>query len=176
MGATIRQRNFARLAAQGVPLVDAKEQVYGKGNGKRKTRREEASKLAAKPEVRAAIASYEAQLMPIGDLRECKQLMLANIRDLALNSPDPKVRLAASVNLRDYIEAREALELDHRTVTIDALVREIGAMQAPAAEPELELEDVPAEQADAATEPAAAAEPETGAVAAEPAGEPEAEE
>ena len=152
--------------------MDAKEQVYGKGNGKRKTRREEASKLAAKPEVRAAIATYEAQLMPIGDLRECKQLMLANIRDLALNAPDPKVRLAASVNLRDYIEAREALELDRKTVTIDALVREIGAMQQPAAEPELELETVDEDQAAAEAAPA---EGETETAAAEPEAETDAE-
>ena len=137
---TVRQRKFAALAAQGARLVDAHEQVYGPTKGKRQTRMVDASKLAARPDVAAAIAEYEAQLLPIGDLRECKLRMLANIQHLAYHSPDHKVRLAASIDLRNYIEEREQREAraNSRPLTLDSLISEIRQLEAP--EPTLELE------------------------------------
>lgn len=150
MGTTVKQRNFAKLVAQGLPHTKAYEQAYGSRGGKRRTRQVEAQAVANHPEVRAEIEAYEAQLVPIGDLAECKRQMLANIRSLALYSPDQKVRLAASIKLHDYIDEREAREARNRkTVTIDALIGEIGELAPPEA---LELETVD----ETAPDPAAA--------------------
>jgi hypothetical protein len=128
----VNQRNFARLAAQGMKLTEAHERVYGKGKGKRKTKSIEASRLAAKPDVKAAITQYEAQLAPIGDLRECKLRMLANIQFLAYHSPDQKVRLAASIDLRNYIEEREQREGVPRNpdqINVETLLAELADLR-----------------------------------------------
>jgi hypothetical protein len=124
-------------------LVNAHEQVYGKGKATRKSRREMASALAADPEVHAAIAEFEQQLMPLGDLRVCRQRMLANLQHLALSSPDQKVRLAASINLLNYIDEREQRERARDTasaVTVDTLLAELSALRP--VRPTLELEEV----------------------------------
>src|SRR5262249_45159605 len=109
-------------------------------SGNRKSKHQEASHLAAKPEVRAAIEAYEAQLMPIGELRACKERMLANIQHLAYHSPDHKVRLAASVKLHELIEAREQRENARAAlpVTINPLITKIRQLEAP--EPTVEIE------------------------------------
>lgn len=143
---TVKQRKFAYRAAQGEKLIDAHAEVYGPGNKKPRTRRIDASRLAAKPDVKAAIAEYEAQLLPIGDLQACKQRMLANIQYLAYHSPDHKVRLAASIDLRNYADERADRERRHsEPVTIETLITELGEMQAPP--PVLELETVDADVA-----------------------------
>ena len=142
----VKRRRFAQLAAQGVALAHAYDEVYGKGEGSRQARYVTASKMAKDPDVRAAIEQYEAQaLPPIADLRALKQEMLANIRELARNSPDQKVRLAASMDLRNYIEERERKEellRDRQPITIDGLIREVQALAAPAERPVIELETV----------------------------------
>ena len=51
----------------------AYDTVYENRGGTRKTRREQASLLAAKPDVRTEISEWEARLLPIGDLRACKE-------------------------------------------------------------------------------------------------------
>src|SRR5215471_17131524 len=107
---TANQRKFAKLAAQGAKLVAAHEAVYGPGNGKRINKAIDASRLARKPDVRALIEQYEAELIPFGEMRQERLNMLANIKYLAHNSPDQKVRLAASIDLRNYIDAHEARE------------------------------------------------------------------
>jgi hypothetical protein len=128
---TVNQRNFARLAAQGAKLVDAHEQVYGR----RKTRRMqtvEASKLADHPQVQEAIAEFERQLMPITDLRACKQRMISNIQYLAMFCEDARVRLAASIDLRNYCEEREQRErklLDSAPVNLDHLLSEMASLR-----------------------------------------------
>jgi hypothetical protein len=140
----VRMDRFARLAAQGEKLVDAHEAAYGKRNGKRKSQVEEASKLAAKPDVRAAIEEYAAQQMPIGGLRECRERMLANIQHLAYYAKDERVRFAASTHLQQYADEREKLEETRRlrqgALTIDGLIHEIRQLDAP--EPTVELEAV----------------------------------
>jgi len=146
---TVNQRKFARLAAQGQKLIDAHTAAYGPGNGKRKNKNDDASKLAKKPDVRALIAEYEAQLTPIGDLRQCRLNMLANIQNLAYNSPDQKVRLAASIDLRNYIDAQVAREralMERQPVNVESLITEIQQLQQPAETIELEaIEDKPAD-------------------------------
>jgi hypothetical protein len=138
MPLTTRSRKFAQLVAAGLLQTDALEVAYGKGRGKRKTRSEEASRLAAKPEVRAAIAEYEEQLMPIGNLRAIREEMLSNMRHLARNSPDHRVRLSASKMLHDICEERcHREEAERKTVTVDALIAELAEL---APQPRLELE------------------------------------
>ena len=146
MGAlNVRQRNFARLAAQGKKLVEAHELAYGNGKGKRKTKAEDASKLAARPEVKAAIAEYEAQfaeaLAPIEDWRALRLEMLQNIRQLAHFAKDERVRYTASTHLQGYADEREKAEEQRRNrspITIDGLIHEIRQLDAP--EPTVELE------------------------------------
>jgi hypothetical protein len=141
---TVNQRNFARYAAQGRALVEAHDLAYGKGNSTRKTKHENASKLAKRPEVQAAIAEFEEQLAPITDLRAVREEMLRNIRTLAQASPDQRVRLAASIHLQQYADQREKLEETRRlrqgALTIDGLIHEIRQLDAP--EPTVELEAV----------------------------------
>jgi hypothetical protein len=107
---TSKSKRFAQLVAGGATKVGAYDQSYGNRGGSRKTRREQASLLAAKPVVKAEISEWEARLVPIGDLRACKERMLANMQDLACNARDEKVRVAASRMLIEYCEARENRE------------------------------------------------------------------
>jgi hypothetical protein len=126
----VNQRNFARLAAQGARLVDAHEQVYGKGKGgTRKTRSEDASRLAAKPEVRAAIIEFEEKISPIADLRAVRQEMISNIRYLAFNAPDFKVRLMASIDLRDYADRADRLLESRAPVNVEVLMQELSELR-----------------------------------------------
>ena len=156
---TVNQRNFARLAAQGKKLVEAHELVYGKNNGKRKTRHEDASKLAAKPEVKAAIAEYEAKfaetLAPIEDWRALKIEMLQNIRHLAHFATDERVRYTASTHLQGYADERERQEEQRRNrspITIDGLIHEIRQLDAPTETVELEAVESAQEAAPADVE------------------------
>jgi hypothetical protein len=122
------------------------EIAYGAGVSTRKTRKEEASRLAAKPEVKAAIVEYEERLMPIGDLRACQERMLANLQSLALESPDERVRLQAATTLYgicgERLERLERVRSSGRTVTIDALVNEIAELASAPAPDGLELESL----------------------------------
>ena len=107
---TSKAKTFAKLIAGGMNKTAAYDTVYENRGGTRKTRREQASLLAAKPGVKAEISEWEARLVPIGDLRACKERMLANMQDLACNARDEKVRVAASKMLIEYCEARENRE------------------------------------------------------------------
>jgi hypothetical protein len=82
--------------------------------------------------------------MPIGDLRVVQEEMLANLRHLALNSSDHRVRLSASKMLHDICVRREEQERSVRTVNIDALIAEIAEL-APRCTLELETVDDSAE-------------------------------
>ena len=104
---TSKAKTFAKLVGGGVNKTAAYDTVYENRGGTRKNRREQASLLAAKPEVQAEISEWEARLIPIGDLKACKERMLANMQDLACNARDEKVRVAASKMLIEYCEARE---------------------------------------------------------------------
>jgi hypothetical protein len=128
MALTARSRKFAQLVASGLFQSEALDIAYGKGTRTRKTRKETASRLAAKPEIKAAILEYEEELMPMADLRVVQQQMLANMRDLALRSPDHRVRLEASRLLHGICEKREEQERSQLTVNIDVLLREIAQL------------------------------------------------
>jgi hypothetical protein len=127
------QRTFARLAAQGATFVDAYDQVYGQTRGKRKNRVDNASRLAARPDVQAAIAEFERQMYPVTDLKAARQRMISNIEFLALNSPDQKVRLAASIDLRNYVDSRDDRErklLESRApVNLEVLMQELSELR-----------------------------------------------
>jgi hypothetical protein len=143
---TRRKKEFAKLVADGVKQVDAYEQVYGVGNGTRKTRHELSSDLARRPEVQAEIARYAAELLPLGDMRAIKQEMLRTMRGLAIASADDRVRLLAAEKLHDICEKREDQErklITSGPVSVDTLLEELqqlrGRKQAPAT---LEMEVV----------------------------------
>jgi hypothetical protein len=146
MALTVRARKFARLVASGLFQTDALDIAYGKGTGTRKTRKEEASRLAAKPEVKAAIAEYEEQLMPIGDLRAVAIQMEANLQHLALHASSDRVRLQACQALIEICERREAKQRPARNVNVDRLIDELAEL-APKHTPDLEPVDDKAEEA-----------------------------
>jgi hypothetical protein len=125
MGLTWKQRQFCRLVACGTPQTVAYEETYGHRGGKRRTRQVQANQLAHKPHVAAQIQAYEEQFVPVADYRAVKQQMFENLRSLATQSPNHKVRLAATATLLDLCERNEAKEPSLRTVHIDALIAEI---------------------------------------------------
>jgi hypothetical protein len=147
---TGRKREFAQLVADGCKQVDAYEQVYGIGSGSRKTRGEQASILARRPEVKAEIARLSENLMPLGDMRAVKQEMLCQMKMLALKSSDDRVKLLAAEKLHDICERREDQErklITSGPVSVDTLLEELqqlrGRKQAPAT---LEMEVVEDDQ------------------------------
>ena len=152
-----RQTKFAKLVAAGMAIVDARQAAFGDSYppATRKTHAEAGSRLAKKPEVRAAIEQYANELTPIGDYRVARERMEANMQYLATQSPDHRVRLAASKMLHEIASERENRERDRRTVTIDSLVQEIGQLQAPEPTEPLEMET------ETPTEPKPEAEPKT---------------
>ena len=152
MALTLKQRRFARLVANGETHVDAYAEVYG-GTGTRKTQGELGCREAAKPAVRGAIEAYRQQTEPIVDLRRLKAEMLSNLRWLAQESPDQKVRLAASIDLRNYADQREDRErqlLTKAPVNVSELLQELESLRAGRAAKTLELEaaEAPAGEAD----------------------------
>ena len=122
---TSKTRTFAKLVAGGMNKTAAYDTAYENRGGTRKTRREQASLLAAKPDVRAEISEWEARLVPIGNLKACKERMLANMQDLACNARDEKVRVAASKMLIEYCEARENRETNRFPPAGDASVETV---------------------------------------------------
>ena len=140
-----RQRMFARLVASGATQVDAYAEAYKPARQTRKSQHERASVIAAHPDVRQAIAEFEARTVPIDDLRSARQRMLANIQQLALFSPDERVRLAASIDLRNYADQREERERAlpaKSSVNVEQLLSELAELRARQAPATLELEAV----------------------------------
>jgi hypothetical protein len=68
--------------------------------------------------------------------------MLENIQYLAYHSPDQRVRLAASIDLRNYIDEREARAkaISASPVRLEQLLTELNELRR--AQPTLELEEV----------------------------------
>jgi hypothetical protein len=139
---TSKAKTFAKLIAGGMNKTAAYDSIYENRGGTRKTRREQASLLASKPDVKAEISEWEARLVPIGDLKACKERMLANMQDLACNARDEKVRVAASKMLIEYCEARENAETTRfpspGKASVEGVVEEL--MRLAAAPDVLELE------------------------------------
>jgi hypothetical protein len=83
--------------------------------------------------VQAAIAEFEKQMYPVTDLKAARQRMISNIEFLALNSPDQKVRLAASIDLRNYVDNRDDRErklLESRApVNVETLLGELAELR-----------------------------------------------
>jgi hypothetical protein len=141
MALNIRQQKFAKLVASGMSQVDARQAAYGDGwpPAKRASHKQAAARMMRQPEIRQAVERYAEELLPIGDLRTCQQQMLVNMRDLALNSPNHRVRLEATKLLHSICERREEQQRSVRTVNVDALIAEIAEL---APKPTLELETV----------------------------------
>jgi len=132
-----------------MPQVQAYEKVYGhKGEAVVGTlsRNVQASQLARSPEVKAEIQRLADQLCPIGDLRLVRERMLSNMQWLATESPDHRVRLAATKMLHDIADERLKRERELRTVNVDRLIDDIREL-APAA-PKQELELTAADEAE----------------------------
>jgi hypothetical protein len=145
---TPKRRQFAVLVAQGLTQVAAYNQVYGQTKAKAKDSRiRQASTLARIPEVKQAIAAAEERFLPVGDLRTLRDQMLASIRHLATYGRDEKVRLAAAIDLRNYVDQREERDRiqNRKPITIDGIMSEIRQLEAP--EPTIEIETVDASEA-----------------------------
>jgi hypothetical protein len=110
--------------------TNARQAAYGDGwpPAKRASHKEAASRMMRQPEIREAVAQYAEQLLPLADMRAVAQQMEANLYDLALHSPDDRVRLEAARTLIAICERREQQERPAKTVKVDELIREIGAL------------------------------------------------
>lgn len=138
-----KQKKFARLVAQGTGQTDAYEAVYGNRGGKRKTHTRDAHELVHQPSMRELIAKYEAQLVPLGDLRTEQENALSNLKYLAFDSPDHKVRVTASVKLFELLEVfrerqHKYKRLEQGAIPVDAVVTEL--LQLAESQPVIEME------------------------------------
>jgi hypothetical protein len=139
-----KQKKFARLVASGSNKTTAYNTVYPSNGGSPQTRKRTAYALASKPVIRELIEHYEAQLVPIGDLRAEQENMLANLKSLAYDSPDHKVRMAASVKLFELLEVFRERQHKYKQLTpaipVDAIVSEL--LQLAVSQSAIELETV----------------------------------
>ena len=141
---------FARLYSTGqYSKIGAYEEAGYMPNGKRRSRQAEAQKLSKRPHVAEAIAAYQAQLLPLDEMRAEKQNALRNIKTLAYGAKDERVRLASSKALYELCHEREKFANTkgyRRTepVDIDVVVDELLKLSQASAETSnlLELEEV----------------------------------
>jgi hypothetical protein len=125
-----KQKKFARLVAAGSNKTAAYNSVYPAKGGSPQTRKRTAYALASKPAIRELIEHYEAQLVPIGDLRAEQENMLSNLKFLAYDSPDHRVRMAASVRLFELLDVfrerqHKYKQIDQPAIPIDSIVTEL---------------------------------------------------
>jgi len=142
MALSPRIQRFAKLVASGMRQTDARIAAFGDGwpSIKRASHSQQASRLMQRPDVRAAVAEYTEQLLPLADLRAVAQQMEANLYDLALHSPNPRVRLEASRLLIAICERREEQQRSGRTINVDTLIAELAGL-APKRTLDLEIVD-----------------------------------
>jgi hypothetical protein len=112
VGLTEKQRRFAYLVATGLSKTRAYAEAYT-SRGNSNTRGKNGCLLAKQPAIAAAIAEYEAQLLPIADVRAEKLNALRSLKSLAF-SPNvaDKIRLKASIALYETcVECEKAQAL-----------------------------------------------------------------
>jgi hypothetical protein len=151
---------YARLLAQGTRQIEAYAKTHPGRGGTRKTHVEQASKKAALPNVRARVEELRNLHYPVNDYRALREEMISNMRWLAKESPDQRVRLAASKMCHDIAveriqaEGRPAVVSAAASADLDRLVAEV--MQAGRRElkPALELEAVRVEEEPPSTDQA----------------------
>jgi hypothetical protein len=137
MGLTVKQREFAKLVATGVPQMTAYNQLYGiKGKGKKArdsaSRQTQAGELARSPQIQREIESWRQVLKPIVDLRVLKTETLQNLRWLMTESPSQNVRFAAAKVLLEHCEQysqREQKLLDRGPVDVETLLGELASLR-----------------------------------------------
>jgi hypothetical protein len=146
-GPSTKQKRFAKMVASGTSKVDAYEKAYGRNGGKRENRARAGYALANQPAMRELIEQYESQLVPIGDLRAEQENMLANLKCLAYDSPDHRVRVTASVKLFELLELYRERQHKYRQlappVPVDAVVTEL--LQLAESQPAIGLETAESE-------------------------------
>ena len=147
---TAKQMLFARLYSTGqYSKIKAYEEAGYMPNGKRRSRQAEAQKLSKRPHVAEAIAAYQAELLPLDEMKAEKQNALRNIKTLAYGAKDERVRLASSKALYELCDEQEKFANTNgysRTepVDIDVVVDELLKLSQGGAEASnlLELEEV----------------------------------
>jgi hypothetical protein len=149
-----KQKKFARLVAAGSNKTAAYNSVYPANGGSPQARKRTAYALASKPAIRELIEHYEAQLVPLGDLRTEQENALSNLKYLAYDSPDHKVRMAASVKLFELLEIfrerqHKYKQIEQPAVPLDEVVSEL--LQIAESQPAIELETV---ESDTSSDPA----------------------
>jgi hypothetical protein len=137
------------MVAQGATQTEAYSQVYGgpDSKAKRNTHSRHAAELMKRPFTRAQVAVYQEQLLPIGTLKQEIEFCLRNLKGLACESEDDKVRLLATCKLLEICERREATERELAAVSkeraqvvadLSALYRK--ALEQPVIEPVVDAE------------------------------------
>jgi hypothetical protein len=142
-----KQKRFAKLVASGASKAEAYDKAYTSNGGKRANRGRAGFALANKPAMRELIERYEAQLVPLGDLRIEQENMLSNLKNLAYESPDDRVRMASSVKLFELLEVFRERQHKYKALSpaipVDAVVTEL--LQLAESQPAIELETVASE-------------------------------
>ena len=96
MKLTTKMRRFSWLVASGESKTRAYAKAYNsKGNAR--TQGKNGHVLSRHPAVAAAIAEYQAQLMPLAELRTEKIRVLQNLKAIVISRDvDDKIRLAVA--------------------------------------------------------------------------------
>ncbi|HEX4545755.1 MAG TPA: hypothetical protein VH110_05305 [Candidatus Acidoferrum sp.] len=102
---TPKQKRFAYLVANGSTRTEAYAEVYLK-TGKQKTATNNGHVATLDTRTSIEIARRESELMPLGTMQQEVEFCLKNLKGLALNSPDQKVRLLATLKLHEICETR----------------------------------------------------------------------
>jgi hypothetical protein len=109
---TLKQRTFARMVATGIPKNVVYDQVYGRKleSTTKQARGSQARALAAKPHVQAEIERQMNRSI-LRDTQTELDDCVRNMRELATESPDHRVRVLATKSLWDMLQTRKSEEL-----------------------------------------------------------------
>jgi len=122
-------RRFSWLVASGESKTKAYAKAYNsKGNSR--TQGKNGYVLSRHPAVASAIAEYQAQLLPIAELRAEKMNVLRNLKRLAFSSDvDGRIRVRACVALYKFLDqlicSSEATSHEPRPLDADNLIDEL---------------------------------------------------
>jgi hypothetical protein len=129
VGLTAKQRKFAWLVASGMSKTKSYAKAYN-SQGNTNTQGKNGHVLSRHPAVASAIAEYQAQLLPIAELRAEKMNVLRNLKRLAFSSEvDDRIRVRACVAFYRFcdelIQAGEANAPQHQSLNQDHLIEEL---------------------------------------------------
>jgi hypothetical protein len=89
------------------------------GKATKKSQARVGHEIAKRPVTRAQVIKYQEMLLPIGTMKQEIEFCLRNLKGLACDSKDDKVRLLATVKLLEVCERREQIEREQAKVSAE---------------------------------------------------------